>query len=93
MVSELQSKKNLYDAKRFNNEMLELRICLSELIEMTDHQWVFYKLQRNPILSLLFGANAQSHELFRCIKCNAIWCEDDKEYIMGNDECIIRVKS
>ena len=55
-----------------------------------EHQWVFYKLQRNMILGLLF--NSQAHELFRCVRCNALWCETDHEYIFkdSTDNCIVK---
>ncbi|MDG6912346.1 MAG: hypothetical protein JRN71_00055 [Nitrososphaerota archaeon] len=47
---------------------------------MREHRWEF-----EARVGGLFGS---PHEYFRCLYCDAMWCETHKEYARGGEDCL-----
>jgi hypothetical protein len=46
---------------------------------MREHKWEFEER--------VGGLIGRGHECFRCLYCDAIWCETHKEYVRGSENC------
>ncbi len=47
---------------------------------MGKHKWEFQ--------ARVGGLVGGGHEYFRCLCCDAIWCETHKEYVRGSENCV-----